>query len=129
MKKVLSVLGVYATLAAGLVQPAFAAENVNLQVGGEWGALGNLTFGGIVAALIKLVLVLAAVIFFFMLVWGGVQFIISGGDKQGTESARGRITFALIGLVIVFTAWALTNLVGAFFGINIFQLNVPVVGQ
>ena len=62
---------------------------------------------------------------FFMLVIGGIRYITSGGDKAQTEAARGQITAALIGLVIVFAAWAIISLVNAFFGINILQLDIP----
>ena len=73
---------------------------------------------------IQMLLIVAGVIFFFMLVIGGVQWILSGGDKAKTESARGQITAALVGLVIVFAAWAIVTLVNAFFGINLFNLTV-----
>jgi len=85
----------------------------------------NIGPGGQFSALIILVLIIAALIFFFMLVWGGIKYITSGGDKAQTEAARGQITAALIGLVIVFAAWAIINLVNIFFGINILSLNIP----
>lgn len=89
--------------------------------------ISGFTFAGMVSAFLKLALMFAALIFFAFLVWGGVEWILSGGDKGGTEKARNRITSALVGLVIVFAAWAIAQLVGVFFDINIFQLNVPVV--
>ncbi len=102
-----------------------AATTINLAPRGQFTGLNNITIGNIIAAIIILVLVIAALIFFFMLVWGGVKYIMSGGDKAQTEAARGQITAALIGLVIVFAAWAIINLVNLFFGINILQLNIP----
>ena len=54
-----------------------------------------------------------------MLVWGGIQWIMSGGDKAKTEEARNRITAALVGLAIVASAWAIMKLVEYFFGLNI----------
>lgn len=104
----------------------YLAENtiVNLKaVGNQWMPLANLDFPGIVSALIKLILVVASVIFFFMLVIGGVRWIASGGDKGQTEAARNQITAALVGLVIVFAAWAIVSLIQALFGVDIFQLN------
>ncbi len=103
------------------------AEKINLQEIGEFGALANLTIPALISGLIKLVLVVAAVVFFFILVIGGIKWIMSGGDKAATEAARGRITAALVGLVIVFAAWAIVALIQTFFGINIFQLSLPVV--
>ncbi len=93
------------------------------------GTVANLTIGGIIAGLLKLALVIAAIVFFFILVIGGIRWIISGGDKGQTEQARAQITAALVGLVIVFAAWAIAGLIGTFFGVNIFNLQIPTVNQ
>lgn len=102
-----------------------AAEQIELQPKGEFAALGTLSIGGIVSGLIRLILVIAALVFFFILVVGGITWIASGGDKAKTEEARNRITAALVGLVIVFAAWAIVQLINVFFGINIFSLTIP----
>ena len=101
------------------------AADINLQPGGDFVKLGGLTFGGIVSAAIRLILVIAALVFFFILVIGGIRWIASGGDKAQTEAARNQITAALVGLVIVFAAWAIVQLINTFFGINIFELSIP----
>jgi len=103
----------------------YAADKIDIAPSGEFKALGNLTIGGIVAGAIRLVLVIAALVFFFILVIGGIRWIASGGDKQQTEAARNQITAALVGLVIVFAAWAIVQLINTFFGINIFELSLP----
>ena len=72
-------------------------------------------------------MVIAAIVFFFILVVGGIKWIASGGDKAKTESARNQITSALVGLVIVFAAWAIVALINVFFNINIFELAIPTV--
>jgi TRAP-type C4-dicarboxylate transport system permease small subunit len=102
---------------------------VNLQpTSGEFQALGGYTFGDIVGGLINIVLLIAAVIFFFILVWGGIRWITSGGDKANTEAARNQITAALVGLVIVFAAWAILQLIEAFFGITLLgDLSIPSI--
>jgi hypothetical protein len=87
--------------------------------------LSQLDAGGIISALISLALIVASVIFFFMLVIGGIRWIASGGDKGQTEAARGQITAALIGLVIVFAAWAIAQILGTFFDINILNFTLP----
>jgi hypothetical protein len=101
------------------------ATDVNILPGGQFSDLGTITITNIISAIIILVLIIAAIVFFFMLVIGGIRYITSGGDKGQTEAARGQITAALIGLVIVFAAWAIITLVNAFFGINIFSLRIP----
>lgn len=103
-------------------------KSVNLQPGGQFSDLGNLTIGGIVAGFIRLSVVIAAVIFFFILVIGGIRWIASGGDKAQTEGARNQITAALVGLVIVFAAWAILALIKVFFGLDVLNvLTIPSV--
>lgn len=105
----------------GVVLAQGAGGTINLvpPAGSGFTNLTNITFPGIVRGLIGIVLVLAAVIFFFILVIGGIRWITSGGDKAQTEAARNQITAALIGLVIVFAAWAIIQLIQLFFAVNI----------
>ena len=105
------------------------ADNINLQPGqnSQFAALGGLTLPGIISALIRLTVVVAAIVFFFILVIGGIRWIASGGDKAQTEAARNQITAALVGLVIVFAAWAIVALINTFFHVDIFSLAIPSV--
>lgn len=75
---------------------------------------------------IILILIAAALVFFFMLIIGGIQWMLSGGDKAATEAARGRITAALIGLVVVFAAWAIAKLIETFLGIEFLGKELPI---
>ncbi len=102
-----------------------AAENeIKLGAPTGWTNLSGEAFtaGNLVSSLISIVMVIAAVLFFFMLVIGGIRWITSGGDKGQTEGARNQITAALVGLVIVFSAWAIIKLIGTFFGVNLLNL-------
>lgn len=92
---------------------------------GEFSAAKDLRVEGMVSGFLKLVLVIAGLAFFFILVIGGVKWILSGGDKAHTEGARNQITAALVGLVIVFSAWAILQLINTFFGVNILELTLP----
>src|SRR3990167_9010565 len=92
------------------------AETIKLKPGGDFAPLESLSIGGIVSGLIRLILVIAALVFFFILVYGGIRWIASGGDKAQTETARNQITSALVGLVIVVSAWAIVELINRYFG-------------
>ncbi len=74
--------------------------------------------------LITLCLVIASIIAFFILLIGGIKWITSGGDKEKLDQARGTITSAIIGLVIVFSLWAILRLLSKLFGINLLQINI-----
>jgi len=98
------------------------------------GDLGNKTgvdfFKNLIPGLIVLAFAVGVIIFFFMLILGAIQWISSGGDKQALEGARGRVTNAIIGLVILFSLFAVLNLIQTFFGISIMTLDIgPLVTQ
>jgi len=78
----------------------------------------NLSAQGIVSNLINLVLVVAFVVFLFLLLLGGIQWITSGGDKESLAKAKGKITSAIIGIIIVICAWAILSLIRSFFGLE-----------
>jgi hypothetical protein len=94
-------------------------DTFNLAPPERFANLYNLQFGDLIRLGINLVLIIAAVSFFFILVIGGIKWITSGGDKGKTESARAQITAAFIGLLLVFAAWAILALLGAIFDINL----------
>jgi len=101
------------------------ANIINLNPPPGFNTLTGLTLGGVISFLVAAVLILAGVIFFFMLVIGGIQWIMSGGDKAKTEEARNRITAALIGLIIVFAAWLIIILVQNVFGVSLLNFTIP----
>jgi hypothetical protein len=75
--------------------------------------------------LILLILVIGGITFVFMLLFGGYQWITSGGDKEGLAKAKNRITHAVVGLIILFSIFALLSLFGDFLGINLTSFNLP----
>lgn len=75
--------------------------------------------GQLISALVGTLLILAALMAFFYLILGGIQWITSGGDKAGMETARNKITHAIVGLIIVGAAWAIMVLIQNFLGVTI----------
>lgn len=107
-----------------LVTPVYA-QDVQLVPQGQWAGLASLTVGGVVSGAISLVLLITALVFFFILVVGGLKWIMSGGDQKAVETARNQITNALIGLAIVFAAFAIISLIGTVFGISLTNFTIP----
>lgn len=121
MKKALSSTYLAAATMALSIAPAWAADKIDISPRGEFKVLEGITIPLIISGLIKIVLIVAALVFFFMLIIGGIQWMTSGGDKAATEAARGRITAALVGLVIVFAAYAIVQLINTLFGLDILE--------
>jgi uncharacterized membrane protein (UPF0182 family) len=84
-------------------------------------------FQRLIPGLITLALIIGVIIFLFMLIMGGIQWISSGGDKASIEMARNKIVHAIIGLVILFSVWALIKIIELFFGINVLQIDLEVL--
>ena len=100
---------------------------IDINPGGDWSNLGNLTITSIVSGLVRLALVLVTLVFFVVLVLGGVRWITSKGDKAEVENARNQITHALIGLAIIFVAWAILKLIETMFGVDLLNLTIPTL--
>ena len=64
-------------------------------------------FGNIVQFLIVIAIVVSVV----FMIWGGIIWITSGGDKGKVEQARSAITGAIIGLLIALLAYAIVSYV------------------
>jgi hypothetical protein len=81
-------------------------------------------FENLVPRLITLSLIIGATVFLFMLIWGAISWITSGGDKGNIEVARGRVMNAIIGIVVLFVIWAIASLLQDFFGVTILTLDI-----
>jgi hypothetical protein len=76
-------------------------------------------------AVIQIGFIIGVLVFFFVLLTGAIQWISSGGDKQALEGARGKITNAIIGLVILFALFAIIYIIQNFFHVQILNLTLP----
>jgi hypothetical protein len=84
--------------------------------------------GVLLARALVLLFFFAAILAFVFIVIGGIQWITAGGDKAGAQAARDRITAAVVGLVIVVAAFAITLIVTAALNINIFGGAITLPG-
>ena len=113
----------------GVYAQGQAQDQIDLNPPPGWENLGGITVAKLVSGLIKLSLVVVALVFFAMLIWGGIRWITSRGDKTEVENARNQVTHALIGLAIVFVAWAIVQLIKTLFGVDILTLDIPNLYQ
>lgn len=104
------------------------SEGINVQnpvlLGGLGGKSGIWFFQKFIPSLLSLAIVVGALIFFFNIIMGAIQWISSGGDKEAVTQARKRISNALIGIVILFAVFAIAALIEYFFSIDILTLDI-----
>ena len=125
IKKAVSPL-IFQAIALSIPSAAFAQTNV---VPTQISGINDIV--GIIRTVIRLILIVAFIAAFIMLLIGGIRWILAGGDEKAVAGARGTITAALIGLVIVLVAYAIIRLVEIFFNVTIISgaFTVPNITQ
>jgi hypothetical protein len=88
---------------------------------------GGTALGGLISNLVGALFIAGFLLSFVYLLVGGVGWITSGGDKTKLEQARNQITNAIIGIIVVGSAYALATLVAQFFGLDLKALPIPSV--
>jgi hypothetical protein len=78
-------------------------------------------FGNIVRAVIAF----GGIGLFLMLLVGGFNFLFSSGDPKKLEQARGTISQAVVGLIIMSSAYLIVNMIGTFTGVNVGTFTIP----
>ena len=64
--------------------------------------------GQIVGAILALV----GILFFVLMIYGGILWMTAGGNDTQVKNAQKTITMAVIGLIIVLSAYAITMFIG-----------------
>jgi hypothetical protein len=134
MKKIISSASAVAAFLASAPHALAIDRNLNPCVNNSNKALqaacagDGLSLGAVLGFVITIAFVIAVLIALFFLIWGGIKWITSGGDKAGVETARNQIIAAIIGLIIVFLAFFILNLVLGLFGLSLFELELPTLG-
>ena len=121
-----------ATLAASaaaflsLASPAFAQAAIKSF---DSSGIPFLDLGKLLSNVLALLFFFAALMAFIFIIIGGIQWITAGGDKIAAQAARDRITAAVVGLLIVVAAFAITTILSTVLGINLFEFEFPTAEQ
>ncbi|MBU4016880.1 hypothetical protein KKF69_05400 [Patescibacteria group bacterium] len=81
----------------------------------------------IIGNIVQVLIIIAIILSVIFLIWGGIRWIMSGGDKGKVEQARSVIIAAIAGLVISFLAYFIVSVVGTMFinGFDLKNINIP----
>lgn len=78
-----------------------------------------------IGTLWKSVVIVGSVAFLIFLIWGGVEWLTAGGNKDRVKTAQDMIGNALIGLAILIGSYAIAYFVQGALKINILQPVFP----
>jgi hypothetical protein len=76
-------------------------------VGGSVFAPGKMptSVGSFITIILPQVYIIAGILVLVYLVWGGYRYMMSGGDPKGAAAARAQLTWAVVGMIIVFLSY------------------------
>ncbi len=107
----------------GFPQPS----GFGVQVGKE--NVGPL-FGTVVRNGIRLAFTIAAIAVLIMFLWGTIDWIFSGGDKEKVASARKKIISAIVGLVLISLTFVILGALGQITSFDLLgDLVIPFLGD
>jgi uncharacterized membrane protein len=102
-----------------MFKPAFAAQITASGIGVTFSS-----FDVIIKNTILVLIALVGISSMIFLLIGGVKYVISGGDKQALESAKGTITYALVGVALASATFAIAATLQTVLGINILTITI-----
>lgn len=84
------------------------------------GAQGHLDakfkdLGTVISPMLEIILYIATFLAFYYLIWGAFNYLMAKGGKEDLAKARARITWAIIGLVVIFLSFIVIRYFGEIF--------------
>ena len=76
---------------------------------------------------LSVILYFAGVVLFIMLLVGGFKYITSGNNPESLQSAKNTLTYAIVGIIVIASAFLIINFIELFTGakVTLFQVYVP----
>lgn len=100
-----------------LAKTAFAADLKELYAPAK--VIGdNPTIFGLLNPIINNVLIVSGIFALLVIIFSGFNLISAGGDKAKITQAQSMLTFAIVGLVVIASAFLITNIVLQLIGYN-----------
>jgi len=65
----------------------------------------------LIGRILNLAFMIGGLVLLVMIIVSGIQWMLAGGDKQAVSSAQGRLTSAIIGFIILASAFAIISLI------------------
>lgn len=81
--------------------------------------------GSVLGNVLTIILTIATVLGVIFILWGGIKWITSGGDKAAVDTARKTVMAAIIGLILTFLSFFILSVVFGLFGLNLKKITLP----
>jgi len=101
------------------MKSSLLAQSVNIggtNIKGPLEGIDNL--GDLINKIVPFVMSLAGILLFFILMWGGYDYMMSQGEAAKIKSARAKITAGVVGFVLLMLSYLMTKLLSYIFGVG-----------
>ena len=120
MKKILLAFGLIFAFATPVVITSNVLDNQAhaegaadlIQKGADsTGQKDSRSAGDLAKDFVNIMLFAVGILAVIMLIWGGIRYVLSGGDSGAVSSAKKTILYAVVGLIVAILAYAIVNFV------------------
>lgn len=120
MKKILLAFGLIFAFAIPIVVTSNILDNQAhaegaadlIQKGADsTGQKDSRSAGDLAKDFVNIMLFAVGILAVIMLIWGGIRYVLSGGDSGAVSSAKKTILYAVVGLIVAILAYAIVNFV------------------
>lgn len=105
----------YRVLAAGgafFLAPAAWADDYGLSAAAPSSLTGITDIPTTIGTVLSAILAYTGTIFFILVVYAGIMWMVAAGNEENIKKAQGILKTAIIGLIIILSAYAITQFVG-----------------
>lgn len=110
-----------------IIQKVQAAITNPAVPGGESPEGGNVEFAQSLAILWRTIIIVGGLAFLLYFIWGGLQWIMAGGDKSKVQEGRDKITQGLIGLALLAASFVIVEFLSSALGMDLLQFEWPTI--
>ncbi len=83
------------------------------------------SLGEFVSNMIGTIYILGLIAVLVYLTWGAYKYLMSGGDPKAVKSAKDHLTYAIIGMVVIFLSYGIFTLINTSIFNNAFTVKSP----
>lgn len=94
-------------------------EQIQTQAFPSSAPLSQISLGSLINSAIPYIIGIAGIALLFVIVMGGFQLMYSKGDPKAMQAAQAKITYALVGFVVVVFAYLIVQLVARILGLQV----------
>lgn len=72
----------------------------------------------IIKLVVNAALVFSGIVALFFIIFSGVKYITSNGDQAKIDSAKKTLTYAIIGLIVIFMSFTILSIISSITGVK-----------